>query len=94
MQYQQQPICSACEAARRCDLLENNYLCSISNNQFGERYNQPTVVICLKTTTFAVSATTGYLGEEPADRCDLLENNYLCSISNNLKVSMMFRVLL
>ena len=41
-----------------CDLLENNYLCSISNNKSLLVKMLTTVVICLKTTTFAVSATT------------------------------------
>ena len=44
-----------------CDLLENNYLCSISNNTIYGYITIILVVICLKTTTFAVSATTDYL---------------------------------
>ena len=49
----------------RCDLLENSYLCGISNNlpllllcAFG-------VVICLKIRTFVVSATTKFYHSEP-----------------------------
>ena len=49
-----------------CDLLENNYLCSISNNLFQDYEKHCVVVICLKTTTFAVSATT----QEAAGRAD------------------------
>ena len=92
-----------------CDLLENSYLCGISNN---ERWAEPElrpVVICLKIRTFVVSATTMSLEflrvvplwfawkfvplwyqQQPAGasiygvaRCDLLENSYLCGISNN-----------
>ena len=92
-----------------CDLLENNYLCSISNNENETHWPHNQVVICLKTTTFAVSATTWmstphllhvlwfawkqlplqYQQQQtrPLSEfqrcCDLLENNYLCSISNN-----------
>ena len=41
-----------------CDLLENSYLCGISNN--GGKYlsYHALVVICLKIRTFVVSATT------------------------------------
>ncbi|ERK39844.1 hypothetical protein HMPREF9135_0400 [Segatella baroniae F0067] len=58
MQYQQQQNLEYTRNLLGCDLLENNYLCSISNNI---NDNEPVVngvVICLKTTTFAVSATT------------------------------------
>ena len=41
-----------------CDLRENNDLCSISNNARSASAANGLVVICLKTTTFAVSATT------------------------------------
>ena len=42
------------------------------------------VVICLKIRTFVVSATTTEEAAWPNARCDLLENSYLCGISNNL----------
>ena len=41
-----------------CNLRENNYLCGISNNDDLILPPAEEVVICLKTTTFAVSATT------------------------------------
>ena len=41
------------------------------------------VVICLKIRTFVVSATTNVGEGITAFRCDLLENSYLCGISNN-----------
>ena len=95
----------------RCDLLENSYLCGISNNQRLERYQNRGVVICLKIRTFVVSATTRnsiirwekllwfawkfvplwYQQQHITIKnitlisCDLLENSYLCGISNNLK---------
>ena len=56
--YQQQlrwrraltPVC--------CDLLENSYLCGISNNCNVTEEFLTSVVICLKIRTFVVSATT------------------------------------
>ena len=43
---------------KRCDLLENSYLCGISNN-FSIKFREKLiVVICLKIRTFVVSATT------------------------------------
>ena len=42
------------------------------------------VVICLKIRTFVVSATTAYIWTGVHSRCDLLENSYLCGISNNV----------
>ena len=44
------------------------------------------VVICLKIRTFVVSATTGCCPHSRCCRCDLLENSYLCGISNNHKL--------
>ena len=41
-----------------CDLLENSYLCGISNNYIRARKKIAIVVICLKIRTFVVSATT------------------------------------
>ena len=41
-----------------CDLLENSYLCGISNNATFWQRERPLVVICLKIRTFVVSATT------------------------------------
>ncbi|PTL26251.1 hypothetical protein C3V39_03790 [Prevotella sp. oral taxon 820] len=65
-------------------MLENNYLCSINNNCRPVLKNLSAVVICLKTTIFVVSTTTLFGGTVPRVGCDLLENNYLCSINNNL----------
>ena len=44
------------------------------------------VVICLKIRTFVVSATTPILVTVEGICCDLLENSYLCGISNNIIV--------
>ncbi len=41
-----------------CDLLENSYLCGISNNRGRQFLALELVVICLKIRTFVVSATT------------------------------------
>ena len=93
-----------------CDLLENSYLCGISNNQWVWFLSSVSVVICLKIRTFVVSATTRslkkclrgrlwfawkfvplwYQQQRTSSRiswrtsCDLLENSYLCGISNNV----------
>ena len=92
-----------------CDLLENIYLCGINNNTSYWTQSLPSVVICLKISTFVVSTTTrgfavnsnyqlwfawkylplwyqqqlGLLVANFRDRCDLLENIYLCGINNN-----------
>ena len=66
-----------------CDLLENSYLCGISNNLNFSVLNVIVVVICLKIRTFVVSATTHFLYLCISSSCDLLENSYLCGISNN-----------
>ena len=107
--YQQQPFDLMRDGYPCCDLLENSYLCGISNNfSFGDK-KPSDVVICLKIRTFVVSATTNalnisecwrlwfawkfvplwYQQQHDAIRnscrrcCDLLENSYLCGISNN-----------
>ena len=67
-----------------CDLLENSYLCGISNNNLLKWVCWFSVVICLKIRTFVVSATTNYMIKIEAFGCDLLENSYLCGISNNV----------
>ena len=66
-----------------CDLLENSYLCGISNNYCPDISASKAVVICLKIRTFVVSATTCNERLVFHLRCDLLENSYLCGISNN-----------
>ena len=70
----------------RCDLLENSYLCGISNNPSVIGLHLIDVVICLKIRTFVVSATTNLMQDTPLISCDLLENSYLCGISNNPSV--------
>ena len=95
-----------------CDLLENSYLCGISNNGRPMEWHGAAVVICLKIRTFVVSATTYYnkrfiyiklwfawkfvplwYQQQRIDSinytyfcCDLLENSYLCGISNNVSI--------
>ena len=77
-------------ARRRCDLLENYYLCSINNSQLNIVCLALPVVICLKTTTFVVSTTVPSLFCLKRMRCDLLENYYLCSINNSQIASMRY----
>ena len=107
--YQQQPTASKSLPMIGCDLLENSYLCGISNNYDILLMLLHIVVICLKIRTFVVSATTKCINFRGwhllwfawkfvplwyqqqlsishvriAFRCDLLENSYLCGISNN-----------
>ena len=107
--YQQQLIFVLIIPQKCCDLLENSYLCGISNNLHKHFSPIPIVVICLKIRTFVVSATTPvyevrswyvlwfawkfvplwYQQQHQSEatrrinRCDLLENSYLCGISNN-----------
>ena len=81
--YQQQPGSSRPYRMCGCDLLENSYLCGISNNNNLYLLGEFIVVICLKIRTFVVSATTAYIVQENGVSCDLLENSYLCGISNN-----------
>ena len=69
----------------RCDLLENIYLCGSNNNTSYTDLNQLDVVICLKISIFVVATTTYYHNQSPSDRCDLLENIYLCGSNNNLQ---------
>ena len=107
--YQQQLYKVSYNVATCCDLLENSYLCGISNNRIHTMLSISRVVICLKIRTFVVSATTmvkfwplilllwfawkfvplwyqqqlilSVLASILC--CDLLENSYLCGISNN-----------
>ena len=108
--YQQQPLWKLQVFWPSCDLLENSYLCGISNNMCTSSWLIQKVVICLKIRTFVVSATTivndscylillwfawkfvplWYQQQQAAidiihnTSCDLLENSYLCGISNNM----------
>ena len=84
--YQQQPTFLTLLFLIGCDLLENSYLCGISNNTRTWEVTQKGVVICLKIRTFVVSATTSVTRQYNLASCDLLENSYLCGISNNVAV--------
>ena len=81
--YQQQLVVTESDVSWRCDLLENSYLCGISNNELSLWILMCRVVICLKIRTFVVSATTHIHCTVKLSCCDLLENSYLCGISNN-----------
>ena len=89
--YQQQPETWRWERTERCDLLENSYLCGISNNRTMNLDPSSQVVICLKIRTFVVSATTDQEAVKEKTCCDLLENSYLCGISNNLNIMIIKR---
>ena len=83
LQYRKQPWRAHQRYRSSCDLLENSYFCSIANNLKSMSLFPMTVVICLKTRTFAVSQTTPRIGSLHVGSCDLLENSYFCSIANN-----------
>ncbi|MDZ3818800.1 hypothetical protein QP525_011605 [Prevotella bivia] len=70
--------------SRRCDLLENFYLCGIKHNWAYCEFERNPVVICLKISIFVVSNTTTLVKAYRKDGCDLLENFYLCGIKHNL----------
>ena len=89
--YQQQLTSEKTTTIISCDLLENSYLCGISNNFEWCEKNVKPVVICLKIRTFVVSATTRVLLPRKAIGCDLLENSYLCGISNNTPIRKVVR---
>ena len=102
-----------CASSSCCDLLENSYLCGISNNWPILVTIEVVVVICLKIRTFVVSATTPafnclinaglwfawkfvplWYQQQHIFKlhihwigCDLLENSYLCGISNNRHIT-------
>ena len=82
--YQQQRVVVNFLIVGSCDLLENSYLCGISNNMICDCLCWKYVVICLKIRTFVVSATTLNNTSFWLSCCDLLENSYLCGISNNV----------
>ena len=116
--YQQQQILWIIITSTCCDLLENSYLCGISNNLPRTGYHAERVVICLKIRTFVVSATTpkctfkyskmlwfawkfvplwyqqqlNFYSLQSLFCCDLLENSYLCGISNNVRVNDIKRI--
>ena len=116
--YQQQRLFNLASFWECCDLLENSYLCGISNNGHLYPLIVRLVVICLKIRTFVVSATTArielfkccllwfawkfvplwYQQQQSTlfitarYSCDLLENSYLCGISNNHRRSHVYFV--
>ena len=92
--YQQQLLALILSVLACCDLLENSYLCGISNNSQRLTDWRVTVVICLKIRTFVVSATTPNQNSSAMTCCDLLENSYLCGISNNNEFTTYFIIML
>ena len=69
---------------KRCDLLENTYLCGSNNNHNHRQNLLQNVVICLKIRTFVLAITTGTKCFLFVQGCDLLENTYLCGSNNNV----------
>ena len=57
LQYHKQHAQKELDLAKRCDLLEKSYFCSITNSKAFVSYFNEKVVICLKNRTFAVSQT-------------------------------------
>ena len=82
--YQQQLIDVSAYEVSCCDLLENLYLCGISNNlavSLGERY---WLWFAWKFVPLWYQQQQSYRQQSLYRSCDLLENLYLCGISNNI----------
>ena len=66
-----------------CELLQNVYLCSSKHNNFGFTYYPGCVVNCFKMCIFAVASTIRPDRGYNCNRCELLQNVYLCSSKHN-----------
>ena len=89
--YQQQRLNIASMVSCRCDLLENSYLCGISNNIIFK-------ILTIDKLWFAWKFVPLWYQQQQREvinalniGCDLLENSYLCGISNN-HTSIIFKI--
>ena len=89
--YQQQPIRKSDTALIRCDLLENSYLCGISNNASMRCFVLPLLWFAWKFVPLWYQQQRLILNCATKICCDLLENSYLCGISNNISSSSRWR---
>ena len=83
--YQQQLHTPGTHSRSRCDLLENSYLCGISNNNRGDKESGSMLWFAWKFVPlwYQQQPQTKYI--TISFSCDLLENSYLCGISNNFE---------
>ena len=81
--YQQQLSVLNKSSLYRCDLLENSYLCGISNNALPWVSVRTLLWFAWKFVPLWYQQQRVPLIILTLARCDLLENSYLCGISNN-----------
>ena len=81
--YQQQRDSNKVEATTGCDLLENSYLCGISNNIYISIRIDSVLWFAWKFVPLWYQQQPSNAGNISRTGCDLLENSYLCGISNN-----------
>ncbi len=67
-----------------CDLLKIHYLCGDKDNRSTVNHIRPSVVICSKFITFAVTKTTIATNVLNIISCDLLKIHYLCGDKDNI----------
>ena len=92
--YQQQHPLMYCLSESCCDLLENSYLCGISNNKIYTIFNIVVLWFAWKFVPLWYQQQHPLMYCLSESCCDLLENSYLCGISNNIvEVSLSFLVL-
>ena len=81
--YQQQPVRLSNAGMVCCDLLENSYLCGISNNFVKFAILKGKLWFAWKFVPLWYQQQRLFLYTALLFCCDLLENSYLCGISNN-----------
>ena len=74
----------ACTRWQSCELLQNVYLCISTYNLSTRFFSWLTVVNCFKMCIFALARTTYYLLCTVKERCELLQNVYLCISTYNV----------
>ena len=82
--YQQQLRLNSAVSHTSCDLLENSYLCGISNNLYLEAQWAHALWFAWKFVPLWYQQQLWSAVTEYDFSCDLLENSYLCGISNNM----------
>ena len=82
--YQQQPSGWPLPPMFGCDLLENSYLCGISNNIYARARIELLLWFAWKFVPLWYQQQLSYIISIVPLCCDLLENSYLCGISNNI----------
>ncbi len=81
--YQQQRMLLNPQWVCGCDLLENSYLCGISNNLLTSLAGVNQLWFAWKFVPLWYQQQQGTFWRSARHSCDLLENSYLCGISNN-----------